>query len=137
MEYLCENLETDALSALATALTAVTDPSKETIEKIFQEHYAQKKREEEEKQAESDKKYAEGQEEEEVVVWTPEEVSLLTKVPVILICTHTCKAVIKFPGGTIDRWEKIKQFIGGDKTVKQIITRVRASQHGTLFLCFH
>jgi len=48
-------------------------------------------------------------------IWTTEENNLLAR------------AVLKFPVGTRNRWEKIQEFIGGTKTVKQVIARTKNS----------
>lgn len=48
-------------------------------------------------------------------VWTPEELSLLSK------------AVVKFPGGTRDRWERLAEFVGS-KTADQVLRKVSESR---------
>jgi len=47
--------------------------------------------------------------------WTANETHLLSK------------AVLKFPVGTRDRWERIQEFIGGGKTVKQVIAKTKSA----------
>jgi DnaJ family protein C protein 2 len=47
--------------------------------------------------------------------WTANEIHLLSK------------AVLKFPIGTRDRYERIQEFIGGGKTVKQVIARTKSA----------
>jgi hypothetical protein len=47
--------------------------------------------------------------------WTQEELTLLTK------------AVIKFPVGVQNRYNKIKEFIGGNKSINSIISKVKYS----------
>jgi DnaJ family protein C protein 2 len=47
--------------------------------------------------------------------WSANEIHLLSK------------AVLKFPIGTRDRYERIQEFIGGGKTVKQVIARTKSA----------
>lgn len=116
---------------MASLLSTVTDPNKTKIEAIMNDALTQKKQADDQKQADIDSKTDDT--EDEQVVWSPEEISLLTKVRMLnQLRTNLSQAVIKFPGGTRERWEKISEFIGGQKTVKQIIAKVRASQHGML-----
>jgi len=50
------------------------------------------------------------------VEWTPEELKLLSQ------------GIIKYPGGVSDRWSLIRHYIGGTKTNKQIIYKVKNMQ---------
>eukprot|EP01127_Copromyxa_protea_P005311 TRINITY_DN15257_c0_g1_i1.p1 TRINITY_DN15257_c0_g1~~TRINITY_DN15257_c0_g1_i1.p1 ORF type:complete len:572 (-),score=174.04 TRINITY_DN15257_c0_g1_i1:108-1823(-) len=111
VDYICENLELEVLTELASALNSNPDITQEVVHEVMS-NYSKGKRE-----VPTSPVKPKAVEVEEEAVWTQEEIVLLTK------------AVVKFPGGTTERWEKISQFIGGKKTVKQIIARVRASQH--------
>lgn len=113
VDYICENLELEVLTELASALNSTPDITQDMVREVMA-NYSKGKRE-----IPTSPVQTRAAEVEEEAVWTPEEIVLLTK------------AVVKFPGGTTERWEKISQFIGGNKTVKQIIARVRASQHVT------
>lgn len=83
IEYLCENLELDPLVNLANALASIEDPNTEKVEKVFLDAVNQKKQDaDDQKQASND---ARSDDADEAVVWTPEEVALLTKVYIFTI----------------------------------------------------
>jgi hypothetical protein len=43
--------------------------------------------------------------------WTADEISSLSK------------AIVKYPGAIPNRWKHITEFVGGDKTQKQVIAK--------------
>jgi len=118
VEYLIDNLqELDQLTALCSQLDAIGELDKPKLEAFFATEAAtiKAKIEEEKLKALEDAKKPKVQhtEAEDKSVWTQNELNLLYK------------AVTKFPNGTRERWERISEFIGGKKTEKQIIARVK------------
>jgi len=57
--------------------------------------------------------------------WSLQEMTLLTK------------GIIKFPGGTRNRWQLIAEFIGGNKTTKQVIKQAQFLKEQGLFSLLH
>eukprot|EP01125_Pyxidicula_operculata_P011628 TRINITY_DN3812_c0_g1_i1.p1 TRINITY_DN3812_c0_g1~~TRINITY_DN3812_c0_g1_i1.p1 ORF type:complete len:764 (+),score=287.52 TRINITY_DN3812_c0_g1_i1:1375-3666(+) len=119
-ELLCEKLDIPGLEAFGNKITS-SPQTKEALQKLFEDHVNEIRNVEKSKfeQKSQPQQSSKTPVEEERVVWTPEEIDLLTK------------AVIKFPGATRNRWEKIQEFIGTDKTIKQIIARVKSAQTGS------
>lgn len=97
LEKLCSNFDNDE------AGIAAVDKMLEELEE--NERIAKEKRKEQERIANKKKPEAE---------WTPEELSLLTK------------AIIKYPVGTVNRWELIEIYMGHTKTQQEIITKQRS-----------
>jgi len=121
VEWLVSQLvELDQLNEICARLDAVQNPTKESLTAFFASEVAANKA----KAAEDAKARAEAEAKEkqstttDKVVWTNEEIHLLLK------------AVNKFPTGSRERWARIGEFIGGGKTEKQIIARVKAGVVG-------
>jgi len=119
VDYICENIqEVELLNSLCTRMDALPNPTKASAEAFFASEVAawKNKLESEKlaKLAEDDKKTKVVVEVEKPAVWTNEELTLLSR------------AVVKFPTGVRERWARISEFIGGKKTEKQIIARVKS-----------
>uniref|UniRef100_A0A6B2KZU3 DnaJ homolog subfamily C member 2 n=1 Tax=Arcella intermedia TaxID=1963864 RepID=A0A6B2KZU3_9EUKA len=112
MEYLFSKYEAEELNTLCQKLGELK--TKEEMETYLNETTLAHKNQTQ-KQSQPQVQKVEAVEE---VAWTAHEIDLLTK------------AVIKYPVGTRNRWERIQEAVGTSKTIKQVIARVKGSQSG-------
>jgi len=117
VDYICENQDVDAMLALCGRMDALPNPTKASVEAFFAQEVANWKNKLENDKLPKTEAPAQVKvvvEVEKPGVWTNEELALLQK------------AVVKFPTGIRERWLRISEFIGGKKTEKQIIARVKS-----------
>jgi hypothetical protein len=100
------------LAASITANASETNTPTQIVRAALN-NLAQKKMSEQQ-QSEEARKAAEAAKKEQESVWTPEELSALAK------------AIIRFPGGAVNRWENIAHYMNHSKSVKEIIAKVKS-----------
>jgi DnaJ family protein C protein 2 len=110
IEECCEKMDTAVLNETAQQIQADTSKATEivkaAIDRLNQKKVSDKQQAEETRRAEEARKEQES-------AWTPEELSSLAK------------AIIRFPGGSMNRWENIAQYMNNTKTIKEIIAKVK------------
>lgn len=117
IELICTRADDSRLDVLISSLTDIAG----TKQKIMDEVESYKSEEEKKRDAEERAKVeraaeAKRAEEAKEVKWTPEELSLLTK------------ALARFPGGAVARWESIATFMNHTKTEAEIIAKIKSSK---------
>eukprot|EP01120_Amphizonella_sp_Union-15-10_P015022 TRINITY_DN756_c0_g1_i2.p1 TRINITY_DN756_c0_g1~~TRINITY_DN756_c0_g1_i2.p1 ORF type:complete len:511 (+),score=167.07 TRINITY_DN756_c0_g1_i2:320-1852(+) len=111
IDTLCSYLNLERLTQICeTPATSLKDVVEQEYEKFEQE---KKKKEQELYDAASSKSKPKIVEDKEDASWTTEELALLTK------------AIVRFPGGVSGRWQQIQGYLGGSKTIKQIVAKVK------------
>lgn len=104
--YICERLTIERVGDLFQNFDDVERTKKDISTFIEQFEQEMKKIEQEMKRKQETSDTSK-------TVWTPEELSLLTK------------ATIRYPVGTVNRWELIEQYLGHTKTQKEIIDKIK------------
>lgn len=115
VELICTRADDGRLDVLISCLTDIEG----TKQKILDEVESYKSEEEKKRDAEERAKVeraaeAKRAEEAKEVKWSPEELTLLTK------------ALARFPGGAVNRWESIATFMSHTKTEAEIIAKIKS-----------
>eukprot|EP01121_Diplochlamys_sp_Union-15-3_P015568 TRINITY_DN5170_c0_g2_i5.p1 TRINITY_DN5170_c0_g2~~TRINITY_DN5170_c0_g2_i5.p1 ORF type:complete len:489 (-),score=142.65 TRINITY_DN5170_c0_g2_i5:40-1470(-) len=106
VEALCIVLSLEQLSAL------LSDEKPESLKQAFENECNRIEEEKKKKEEAEEQATKEQDDNKEDASWTPEELGLLAK------------AIIKFPGGVSARWQQIHSFLGGTKSIKEIVKKV-------------
>lgn len=121
IEQICERADDSRLDFLLAEVSNIEETKKRILDEV--ESYKseeQKKREAEERGKIERAAEAKRAEEAKEVKWTPEELSLLSK------------GLAKFPGGAVNRWGAISQYMNHSKSEAEIIAKIKSVKNKDL-----